>query len=192
MKPAAVPRSKSSAPVGTTTVQASRTCAGIARSRHPLRFRSIVKARGTPLSSLERRRRIRALTSLELEDEEALRWFVIQLSLSEEAFRPDSLPNLDIFSMYRLYSVAGIDQGRVMHPLRLGFFSEEIAAGAVASYLAAFIEKPIVKRISAAERDRFADQCVEARKDIGATGKHGLSRSQMNAWSGKSERQRLP
>ena len=55
-------------------------------------------------------------------------------------FDPDSLPNLDIFSVYRLYSVAGLDQGRVMHALRLGFFSDEIAANTVASYLTAFYQ----------------------------------------------------
>jgi len=109
---------------------------------------------------------------LELEDLGASRWFVIQLSIADQTFDPDSLPNLDIFSVYRLYSVAGLDQGRIKHALRLGFFSDEIAAGAVASYLTAFYQSSIVKRVSAAERDRFADQCFEARKDVGATGQH--------------------
>jgi hypothetical protein len=113
-----------------------------------------------------------ALTELELEDASASLWFVIQLSLAEEAFDPDTLPNLDIFSVYRLYSVAGIDQGRIMHALRLGFFTEEISAGAVASYLATFYDKPTIKRVSSAERERFAEQCFEPRKDVGATGKH--------------------
>jgi hypothetical protein len=102
------------------------------------------------------------------------RWYVIQLSLSGESFDPDSLPNLDIFNEYRLYSVAGLDQGRIVHALRLGFFAEEGAAAAVASYLAGFYEKPTVKRISVAERERFRDQRVEARKDIGATGRHAV------------------
>src|SRR6266404_135068 len=113
-----------------------------------------------------------ALTELELEDASASLWFVIQLSLAEEAFDPDTLPNLDIFSVYRLYSVAGIDQGRIMHALRLGFFTEEISAGAVASYLATFYDKPTIKRVSSAERERFAEQCFEPRKDVGATGRH--------------------
>lgn len=99
---------------------------------------------------------------------------MIQLSCSEQAFDPDALPNLDIFSEYRLYSVAGLDQGKQMHALRLGFFSEESHAAAVAGYLAAFYDNPIVKRISAAERSRFAQHRVEARKDIGATGKHAV------------------
>jgi hypothetical protein len=44
----------------------------------------------------------------------------------------------------------------------------------VASYLAEFYDKPIVKRVSAAERNRFVDQRFEPRKDVGATGKHAV------------------
>ena len=128
----------------------------------------------TPLPDLESTQTVRALTQLELNDEQASRWFVIQLSLSEDAFDPETVPNLDIFSLYRLYCVAGIDQGRIVHALRLGFFSEEIAASAVASYLAAFYDKPAIKRVSAAERQRFADQSLKARKDVGATGKQAV------------------
>ena len=123
--------------------------------------------------SLESTQTLRALTPSELQDS-AARWYVIQLSLSGESFDPDSLPNLDIFNEYRLYSVAGMDQGRIVHSLRLGFFADEVSAGAVASYLAAYYDKPTVKRISVAERERFRDQRVEARKDIGATGRHAI------------------
>lgn len=126
------------------------------------------------MASLETTQTVRPLTPLELEDHDAARWFVIQLSLADQAFDPNMVPNLDIFSEYRLYSVAGLDQGRVMHALRLGFFSEEISAGAVAGYLGVFFDKPTVKRVSAAERDRFADERLEARKDIGATGRHAV------------------
>ena len=70
-----------------------------------------------------------------------MRWFVIQLALAEDAIDPDTVPNLDIFSVYRLYAVAGLDQGRIMHALRLGFFSEELAAAAVASYLSAYYDE---------------------------------------------------
>jgi hypothetical protein len=126
----------------------------------------------TSLPRFESTQTIWPLTPLELEDLGASRWFVIQLSIADQTFDPDSLPNLDIFSVYRLYSVAGLDQGRIKHALRLGFFRDEIAAGAVASYLTAFYQSSTVKRVSAAERDRFADQCFEARKDVGATGQH--------------------
>jgi hypothetical protein len=133
-----------------------------------------VKKLDEPLESLESTQTMRALTSTELEDIEVSRWFVIQLSLADEAFDPDAVPNLDIFSEYRLYSVAGLDQGRIVHALRLGFFREEIGAVAVASYLAAYWDKPTITRVSLAERDRFADQRVEARKDVGATGRHAV------------------
>jgi hypothetical protein len=133
-----------------------------------------VEALNVPLPNLESTQTLRPLTQLELDDETVSRWFVIQLSLAEEGFDPDSLPNLDIFNEYRLYSVAGIDQGKVMHALRVGFFADEVGAAAVASYLAAFYEKPTIKRISTAERDRFSDQRVEARKDVGATGRHAV------------------
>lgn len=123
---------------------------------------------------LETTQTVRALTTLELQDDTSTRWFAIQLSLSEEAFDSETVPNLDIFSVYRLYCVAGIDQGRIMHALRLGFFSEEMAAGAVASYLADYYDNPTVKRVSAAERHRFADEGFEPRKDIGATGRHAV------------------
>ena len=133
-----------------------------------------VKKLEEPLESLESTQTMRALTTTELEDDEVSRWFVIELALADEAFDPDAVPNLDIFSEYRLYSVAGIDQGRIVHALRLGFFREEIGAVAVASYLAAYWDEPTITRVSLAERDRFADQRVEARKDVGATGRHAV------------------
>jgi len=117
---------------------------------------------------------VRALTPLEIENTDGPRWFVIQLGLADTAFDPENLPNCDIFSEYRLYAVTGFDQGRVIHALRLGFFAEEVAAAAVASYLAAYYEKPTIKRVSAAERERFAHHTLMARKDIGATGKHAV------------------
>jgi hypothetical protein len=133
-----------------------------------------VRELSTRLPSLESTQTVRVLTQLELDDEQASRWFAIQLSSAEEPFDPETVPNLDIFSVYRLYSVAGIDQGSIVHALRLGFFSEEAAASAVASYLADFYDKPAIKRVSSAERQRFAEQPLEARKDIGATGRHAI------------------
>ena len=133
-----------------------------------------VKKLPSPLPDLESTQTVRALTAPELENEDTSRWFVIQLSLSDQAFDPDTVPNLDIFSEYRLYSVAGLDQGRVVHALRLGFFSEEVGAVAVASYLGAYYDKPTIRRVSVAERERFSHQRVEARKDVGATGTHAV------------------
>jgi hypothetical protein len=107
------------------------------------------------------------LTQLELVDDAGMGWFVIQLIVTEHAVDVEKVPKHDIFKAYRLYSVAGLDQGRVMHALRLGFFKEEGAARAVASYLAAFYESPSVKRVGAAERDRFTDRRVDPRRDAG-------------------------
>jgi hypothetical protein len=132
-----------------------------------------VRQLNDPLPDLESTQTVRALTPPELE-ENASRWFVIQLALADHAFDPDAVPNLDIFSEYRLYSVAGTDQGRTVHALRLGFFTEEIAAVMVASYLGAHYDKPTIRRISVAERERFAHQRVEARKDVGETGTHAV------------------
>jgi hypothetical protein len=133
-----------------------------------------VKELDEPLESLESTQTMRAISPTELDDIEASRWFVIELSVADEAFDPDAVPNLDIFGEYRLYSVAGLDQGRVVHALRLGFFREEVGAVAVSSYLAAYWDNPAIKRVSLAERERFADQRVEARKDVGATGRHAV------------------
>jgi hypothetical protein len=117
---------------------------------------------------------MRALTPLELADDQASKWYVIQLALSEDDFDPEQIPHLDIFEAYRLYSVIGLDQGKILHALRLGFFSDEISAQAVTGYIKAHFETASVKRVSVAERERFAERQVAARKDIGATGLHTI------------------
>jgi hypothetical protein len=124
--------------------------------------------------SLESTQTMRAITKAELEDENALPWFVIELATSNEAFDPDTVPNLDLFAEYRLYSVAELGGTDIVHALRVGFFSAEIAAKAVASYLSQYYDKPAIKRVSLAERERFQEQTVEARKDVGATGRHAV------------------
>jgi len=123
-----------------------------------------------PPISIDSTQTVRALTSLELADDEASAWFVIQLMASESPIEADHVPNLDIFDEYRLYSVTGLDQDRIMHALRVGFFSSQIAAQAVAGYLASFFDTPAVKRVSVAERERFAERRVKASKDVGASG----------------------
>jgi hypothetical protein len=160
------------APAARQVASAARQVAPAARGVAPAARE--VKKLDQPLESLESTQTMRALTVTELEDSEASRWFVIELALADHAFDPDAVPNLDLFSEYRLYSVAGQDQGRVVHALRLGFFREEIAAVAVASYVGTFWDKPAIKRVSLAERERFADQRVHARKDVGATGLHAV------------------
>ncbi len=127
-----------------------------------------------PLPDVDSTQTIRELTPLELADDQSSLWFAIQLSLSEDAVNPENVPHLDIFDSYRLYSVVGLDQGKFMHALRVGFFSEEGAAEMVAGYLRSYFEAPAVKRVSLAERERFADRRVVPRRDIGATGRHTI------------------
>lgn len=124
------------------------------------------------VSGIDSTRTVRALTSVELADAEAERWFVIQLMDSSEPIDPEQVPNLDIFFEYRLYSVSEATAAGSMHALRLGFFSSELAAEAVASYLAAHFPAKTIKRVSVAERDRFAQKLVVAKKDVGEAGKH--------------------
>jgi hypothetical protein len=127
---------------------------------------------GAPL--MDSTQTVRTLTPLELADGEASRWFAIQLMLREEPIDSEQVPNLGIFAEYRLYSVTGLEQDRVMHALRVGFFSSELAAEAVAGYLGAYFDSPVIKRVSIAERERFADTGVAARKDVGASGVHAV------------------
>ena len=115
---------------------------------------------------------LRALTPLELADGQSSKSFAIQLLLSEEAIHPENIPNLDIFDAYRLYVVTGLVEDGVMHALRLGFFSSEVAAEAVAGYLKMYFDTPSIKRISLAEHDRFQERRVAARKDVGDSGQH--------------------
>jgi hypothetical protein len=102
------------------------------------------------------------------------RCFVVELASSDRAFDPDAVPNLDIFGVYRLYSVEDVTLGNVTHALRLGFFAEEFAAKAVADYLADHYQAPVVKRVNAAERQRFSERRQEARKTVEATGRHAV------------------
>ena len=127
---------------------------------------------GAPL--MDSTQTVRTLTPLELADGEASRWFAIQLMLREEPIDAEQVPNLSIFTEYRLYSVTGLQQDRVMHALRVGFFSSELAAEAVAGYLVAYFDSPVIKRVSIAERERFADTGLAARKDVGASGVHAV------------------
>ena len=112
---------------------------------------------------------VRPLSPYELVDDEATRWFAIQLMLSANPIHASEVPNLDIFEDYKLYLVAEPENGRLMHALRLGFFSNEVAAQSVARYVAMHFATPTIKRVSIAERERFADQLITAGKDIGAS-----------------------
>lgn len=100
---------------------------------------------------------IRTLTKTEADDPNRPKWFVVQLALSEQPINLDTMPKLDIFAAYRLYSVALMEGGGIRHALRLGFFRENVSAEAVMGYLKAFFPAPGISQISAAEYDRFAE-----------------------------------
>jgi hypothetical protein len=114
---------------------------------------------------------VRALTCLEVEASEATRWFAIQLLLSPRPIEPAQVPNLGLFEEYSLYLVMGPEQDRLTYALRLGFFSSAVAAAAVVRYLSGYFPTAMIKRVSIAERERFADKIITAGKDIGADGK---------------------
>ena len=124
---------------------------------------------------LESTQTMRALTSAELADTNKMsHWFSIELSVSDRPFDPDAVPDLDIFSAYRLYVIESKGKAGAIHSLRLGFFGEEMAAKAVADYLIDHYQKPTVMRVSIAERERFSERRVEARKRVEGTGRHAV------------------
>ena len=127
-----------------------------------------------PLPGIDSTQTVRPLSPYELVDDEATRWFAIQLMLSADPIHGAEVPNLDIFEDYKLYSVAEPENGRPMYALRLGFFSNEVAAQSVARYVAMHFATPTVKRVSIAERERFAGQLITAGKDIGASGERTI------------------
>ncbi len=109
------------------------------------------------LPDLDSTQTIRALTSAELSEDAQEKWFAIQLAASEQPVNLDTMPRLDIFEAYRLYSVATAGSGKIIHSLRLGFFKEAVSAEAVSGYLKTFFGSPSVLRISVAEQARFKD-----------------------------------
>lgn len=100
---------------------------------------------------------IRTLTSAEADDPNRPKWFAVQLALSEQPINLDTMPKLDIFAAYTLYSVAMMEGGSIKHALRLGFFRENVSAEAVMGYLKAFFNMPSITQIATAEYERFAE-----------------------------------
>jgi hypothetical protein len=100
----------------------------------------------------------RDLFTLELEEDAPSAWFAIQLAQAPEAFVLEAVPPHEIFSAYRLYSVACMEARSIVHALRLGFFADESSALAVTGHLAAAYEKTTILRVSVAEHRRFAEQ----------------------------------
>jgi hypothetical protein len=89
-------------------------------------------------------------------EESLSKWYAVQLSASDEKPNIEQLPQLEIFAEYQLYTAARAVDGRVQHVVRLGFFSNESGALAVAAYMKAFFDNPTTTRVSVAEHDRFS------------------------------------
>lgn len=117
----------------------------------------LVRGSSSAHPNLDSTQTIRALTTEEMNDGAQEKWFAIQLAASEQPVNLDTMPHLDIFEAYRLYSVATAGSGKIVHSLRLGFFKEAVSAEAVTGYLKTFFASPTVLRISVAEQARFKD-----------------------------------
>ncbi len=143
-----------------------------AKTAKPADRKATIDSRPAP--AMDSTQTLHALAPLDLAEDDASRWFVVQLELSQNEIDPEHVPSLDIFDAYRLYTVMGLIDGKLMHALRLGFFNDDISAQAVGAYLKSFFEAPAIKRVSSAERERFAERQVVPRKDVGATGMHSV------------------
>ncbi|MBL8272040.1 hypothetical protein [Steroidobacter sp.] len=141
------PAAKPAAPAVNKTAAASAKPVPAA----PVRDASLVHP------NLDSTQTIRALTTEELNDAAQEKWFAIQLAASDQPVNLDTMPHLDIFEAYSLYSVATAGSGKIVHSLRLGFFKEAVSAEAVSGYLKTFFASPSVLRISVAEQARFKD-----------------------------------
>jgi hypothetical protein len=109
------------------------------------------------IPTLDTTQTLRTLTKSELEDTNRPKWFTVQLAISDHPANLDTMPKLDIFDAYSLYSVAVMEGTGIRHALRLGFFREEVSAMAVMGYLKTFFGEPLIVRIPDAEHDRFID-----------------------------------
>lgn len=150
----AAPVAKKIEPPAKPAVPVTRTAAPATKPNAPS-----IEVRESPRAhpNLDSTQTIRALTSEELNDNAKEKWFAIQLAASEQPVNLDTMPHLDIFEAYSLYSVATAGSGKIVHSLRLGFFKESVSAEAVAGYLKTFFASPTVLRISVAEHARFKD-----------------------------------
>jgi hypothetical protein len=111
----------------------------------------------TEIPTLDTTQTIRTLTKTEIEDANAPKWYVVQLAISDHPANLDTMPRLDIFQAYCLYSVAVMDNKIIRHALRLGFFSEQVSAEAVMGYVKTFFGEPSIERISDSEQKRFGE-----------------------------------
>ncbi|MDB6083801.1 MAG: hypothetical protein JWN43_1682 [Gammaproteobacteria bacterium] len=153
-----------------TTATAPSASAGAFVAK-PVPFGRLLEINPAPLPAVDNTQTLRALSVTEFDDALS-KWFVIQLAVAEDAFSPEDVLNLDIFNEFSLYSSVGLEEGRLMHALRLGFFTDQSAALTVASYVRQHFGAAVVKRVSSSEHERFAEGRVVARKHSEATGIH--------------------
>jgi hypothetical protein len=160
VKHAAPPKPATASPVKAPAVAAKpapKAPAPVRKAELPATKAAAIAMLESRLPDLDSTQTIRALTSAELNDDAQEKWFAIQLAASESPVNLDTMPHLDIFEAYRLYSVATAGSGKIIHSLRLGFFKEAVSAEAVSGYLKTFFSTPSVLRISVAEHARFKD-----------------------------------
>jgi hypothetical protein len=81
-------------------------------------------------------------------------FFAVQLQWSVQPLALDKVPPLAIFSAYTLYTVEGSREGRKWFGLRLGFFTDAIAAKQVAHYVRSEFTSVAVVPVSSIERGR--------------------------------------
>jgi hypothetical protein len=78
--------------------------------------------------------------------------FAVQLAWSVTPIDLERIPGLAIFNAYTLYKVEGNREGRRWYGLRLGFFSDAVAARQVALYVRSEFATVAVVPVSAKER----------------------------------------
>ena len=80
--------------------------------------------------------------------------FAVQLQWSVQQIEIAKVPPLAIFSAYTLYTVEGSREGRRWYGLRLGFFTDAVAAKQVAQYVRSEFASVAVVPVGAQERAR--------------------------------------
>ncbi|MFM2289548.1 MAG: hypothetical protein RL684_2691, partial [Pseudomonadota bacterium] len=80
--------------------------------------------------------------------------YAVQLLWSVQAIDMSRVPQLAIFSAYRLYGAEGNRDGRRWYGLRLGFFADSVSAQQVANYVRSEFASVSVVPVSAGERER--------------------------------------
>jgi hypothetical protein len=83
--------------------------------------------------------------------------FAVQLQWSVQPVELEKVPPLAIFSAYTLYTVEGSRDGRKWYGLRLGFFTDAIAAKQVAYYVRSEFASVAVVPVSPQERTRASE-----------------------------------